>query len=104
MNKPILVFKFGGASVKDGDAIINVVRILERYNTHNILLVVSAMGKTTNNLEHTFQAFMERDLDVFTERLTVLNNYHTEIINSLFKPQEAGKLRNELQLVLEHTR
>ena len=99
MNKPILVFKFGGASVKDGDAIINVVRILERYNTHNILLVVSAMGKTTNNLEHTFQAFMERDLDVFTERLTVLNNYHTEIINSLFKPQEARKLRNELQII-----
>ncbi len=58
MKKPLLVFKFGGASVKDASAISNVVAILERYNTQNILLVVSAMGKTTNNLEHAFEAFI----------------------------------------------
>ena len=45
MKKSLLVFKFGGASVKDADAISNVVAILERYSTQNILLVVSGNGQ-----------------------------------------------------------
>ncbi|MGY8989903.1 MAG: amino acid kinase family protein [Flavobacteriales bacterium] len=47
----MLVFKFGGASVKDGDAVKNVESILREYPGQKIVAVVSAMGKTTNLLE-----------------------------------------------------
>ncbi|MEP5431815.1 MAG: aspartate kinase, partial [Flavobacteriaceae bacterium] len=42
------VFKFGGASVKDANAVKNVVKVLREVGYDNTLLVVSAMGKTTN--------------------------------------------------------
>ncbi len=45
------VFKFGGASVKDASAIRNVAEVLQRYDKDKRVVVVSAMGKTTNALE-----------------------------------------------------
>ena len=45
------VFKFGGASVSTVERIKNVGEILKRYSNEKILIVVSAMGKTTNALE-----------------------------------------------------
>ena len=42
------IFKFGGASVKDADGIHNMYRVLEQTGHENTLIVVSAMGKTTN--------------------------------------------------------
>lgn len=44
------VFKFGGASVKNADAVKGLVKILNGYN-ENLVVVVSAMGKTTDLLE-----------------------------------------------------
>ncbi len=45
------VFKFGGASVKDADSVKNVAAILTKFQKEKLLVVVSAMGKTTNALE-----------------------------------------------------
>jgi aspartate kinase len=45
------VFKFGGASVKDAEGVKNVVSVLQTVGYDNVLLVVSAMGKSTNALE-----------------------------------------------------
>nr|MDQ3101316.1 aspartate kinase [Bacteroidota bacterium] len=45
------VFKFGGASVKDADGVRNVANVLRHFPGEEILVVVSAMGKTTNALE-----------------------------------------------------
>jgi aspartate kinase len=45
------IFKFGGASVKDAAGIKNVYSVLEQVGYSDVLLVVSAMGKTTNALE-----------------------------------------------------
>ena len=45
------VFKFGGASVKDAAAVKNVANIIARYNDRPLVVVVSAMAKTTNALE-----------------------------------------------------
>ena len=44
------VFKFGGASVKDAEGIKNVHQVLKTVGYEHVLLVVSAMGKTTNAL------------------------------------------------------
>ena len=51
------VFKFGGASVKDAPAIENLKNILQRYENEQLVVVISAMGKTTN--------FMEKMLDAY---------------------------------------
>ncbi len=50
-----VVYKFGGASVKDADAIKNVGNIIEALPSHRLMIVVSAMGKTTNALEEVVQ-------------------------------------------------
>ena len=51
------VFKFGGASVNSIDRIKNVGAILQQYSGQKLLVVVSAMGKTTNALEKVVEAF-----------------------------------------------
>lgn len=53
----IKVFKFGGASVKDSDGIKNVGKILSDSQGQKIIVVVSAMGKTTNALEQVVAHF-----------------------------------------------
>ena len=45
------VFKFGGASVKDAAGVRNVERIVRLEGANDLMVVVSAMGKTTNALE-----------------------------------------------------
>ena len=53
------VYKFGGASVKDADGVRNVARVL-RYTGHEgVLVVISAMGKTTNALENALRTYLE---------------------------------------------
>ncbi|QMU27950.1 aspartate kinase [Adhaeribacter radiodurans] len=81
------VFKFGGASVKDAAAVRNVGTILKSQPPDNnfILVVVSAMGKTTNGLEQVFeQAFQQLD---FTSALNNLKQYHYQILQDLFTAQ-----------------
>lgn len=57
----IKVFKFGGASVKDSDAFRNVAGILSRYAKDKIVVVVSALGKTTNALELVVKGHYAQD-------------------------------------------
>jgi aspartate kinase len=47
----VKVFKFGGASVKDANAVKNMASIILANNQEKLIIVVSAMGKTTNDLE-----------------------------------------------------
>ncbi|WP_223650026.1 aspartate kinase [Hymenobacter psoromatis] len=69
------VYKFGGASVKDAAAILNLCRIVKEYGgVGPLLIVVSAMGKTTNALEEIFGlAYAGKD---YTAPLEVLESFH----------------------------
>ena len=51
------VFKFGGASVNTVERIQNLARILQPYSGEKIMVIISAMGKTTNALEKVAEAF-----------------------------------------------
>ncbi len=53
------VFKFGGASVNSVDRIRNLATILGNYKGEKIMVIISAMGKTTNALEKVTEAFFE---------------------------------------------
>ncbi|ANI89262.1 aspartate kinase [Arachidicoccus ginsenosidimutans] len=57
------VFKFGGASVQDVDHIRHVAKIIEQYQDEKLLIVVSAMGKTTNALEKVAESFYAQRKD-----------------------------------------
>ena len=61
------VFKFGGASINSVERIQNVAKILQTYSEEKILIIISAMGKTTNALEKVVDAFFEgRNADALT--------------------------------------
>lgn len=77
----MLVFKFGGASVKDAEAVKNVGRILGKYQDEQILVVISAMGKTTNLMESVVKAYMAGE-DT-SQILDELKRFHRNIINDL---------------------
>lgn len=53
------VFKFGGASVKDAEGVRNVVKVIENQGFESCMLIVSAMGKTTNALEKVVKEYFE---------------------------------------------
>lgn len=79
----MLVFKFGGASVKDAQGIINLGNVVKSYEGNQILVVVSAMGKTTNALERLTNAYFNGTDDmhgIFEE----IKEYHYHIAHELF--------------------
>ncbi len=76
------VFKFGGASVQDAEAIQNVAQILKKYGEGELLIVISAMGKTTNALENILEKYWNGE--EYISGIHALKNSHTNIINHLF--------------------
>ncbi|WP_452224057.1 aspartate kinase [Lacinutrix chionoecetis] len=77
------VFKFGGASVKDANGVKNVIKVLEKVGHENTLIVVSAMGKTTNALEVVIDKYLN-DNDAFKAELQTVKTYHEQIMVDLF--------------------
>jgi aspartate kinase len=97
------VFKFGGASVKSAEAVKNVKQIIGNYDD-NMVVVISAMGKTTNLLETLVKAYFERKEGKW-EILQQFKNYHTEIASELFGtnilPEAIEGLFSELESKLK---
>ncbi len=81
------VFKFGGASVKDADAVRNVVKVLQEVGYDNTLLVVSAMGKTTNAMEEIVNAYF-KDKQAIPSKISDIVEYHNNILFELFENKQ----------------
>jgi aspartate kinase len=77
------VFKFGGASVKDSNGVRNVALILQTYTQNSLVVVISAMGKTTNALEQVLSLRLSNQ-DYCVE-LNRLKDFHENIMHDLFK-------------------
>ena len=84
----MLVFKFGGASVKDAKAIRNVSNILNDYKEEKIIVVFSAMGKTTNLLEKINLSIYNKNEPEFKQLIKELNAFHSLILIDLFKDSD----------------
>jgi len=76
------VFKFGGASVKDAAGVRNLIDIV-RTRSQNAVVVVSAMGKTTDALETIVRTYVNRQTTDLQANLTTLRTYHEAIIADL---------------------
>ncbi|WP_421920612.1 aspartate kinase [Marinifilum sp.] len=80
------IFKFGGASVNSAEGVKNFVKIVQSFKDETIV-VLSAMGKTTNALEQITKDFYEKSDEVEAKFLE-LELYHLHITNELFPNKE----------------
>jgi aspartate kinase len=81
------IFKFGGASVKDAEGVKNLVKVLTTVGYNNTLIVVSAMGKTTNALEKVIDNYFNNKKE-FQSTLQEIKKYHNEILLNLFENEQ----------------
>ena len=81
------VFKFGGASVKDASGIKNVYDVLQKVGYEDVLLVVSAMGKTTNALEIVIKNYFEKKAEL-NSSVQEVKKYHNQILMDLFDDEK----------------
>lgn len=86
----MLVFKFGGASVKDASAVKNVAQIISLFPTKKKLVVVSAMGKTTNALEEIVDALSTNNYESYRYLVEEIIKYHLKIVDNLFLERHEG--------------
>ncbi|NNK86954.1 MAG: aspartate kinase, partial [Flavobacteriaceae bacterium] len=77
------IFKFGGASVKDADGVKNLVKVLNHTGTRDTLIIVSAMGKTTNALEKVISNYFKNKKELQSS-LQEVRKYHNAILLDLF--------------------
>ncbi len=97
------IFKFGGASVKDADGIKNVYSVLQTVGFQDVLLVVSAMGKTTNALEIVIKNYFDKS-NALQSSVQEVKKYHNQILLDLFEDEknEVFDAVNELFADLEY--
>jgi len=93
------IFKFGGASVKDANAVKNVVKVLQEVGYENTLLVVSAMGKTTNAAEDIINAYFN-DKKEIPSKVIELVDYHQGIVSELF-PNAQHVIYKEIKVLID---
>ena len=97
------VFKFGGASVKDAAAVRNVASILARFKGEKLIVVVSAMGKSTNKLEEIVAAEKEKNVGQFTALVNELYDFHIAILGELFA-EKHFKIYHEIETIFDQIR
>ena len=77
------IFKFGGASVKDAEGVKNVATVLKTVGYKNTLVVVSAMGKTTNAMELVIKNYFDNKTEL-QSALQDVKKFHNQILLDLF--------------------
>ena len=93
MAPALQVYKFGGASVRDADGIRNVGRIVREYGRPPLVVVVSAIGKTTDALEEVVEAFAKTDNALAAERFATIKQAHFALAQELFGADEESLSR-----------
>lgn len=100
-----IVFKFGGASIRDVQNIINVGEILQSYASDKLVIVFSAMGKVTNMLENVVEGYVYGETDPLIS-LQKVKNFHYNILDQLFEKKdsifnEVNNIFVEIEWILE---
>lgn len=102
------VFKFGGASIKNAEGVRNVLEVLKITGRSNKVIVISAMGKTTNALEEVVAEYLQTGL--YKAVLQPVKEFHQNITKELFGNEKLPvfhKIRSyfdQLENFLQHNR
>jgi len=94
------VFKFGGASVKDAKGVRNVVEVLKQTKMLEGVIVVSAMGKTTNALEKVVTYYLSNNEEL-KNVIAFIENYHMQILKDLFDSDNHCVFKKIENLILD---
>ena len=86
------VYKFGGASIKDYKSIIRLSKIIRKQNHDKMILIVSAMGKTTNSMEKIVLSYMNSYKNL-ADKLESVKNFHYDLIKDLFKKNSSSIIK-----------
>jgi len=78
------ILKFGGASVRDADGVRNLEKVLQHVGTEKTLIVISAMGKTTNALEKVIEYYFNSKHELQSS-IQDVKKYHNGILLELFE-------------------
>lgn len=103
------IFKFGGASIKDAAAVRNIYDLLQITGHTDVLLVVSAMGKTTNAIEDVINNYFEKSAGL-NASIQEVKKYHNQILLDLFEDDKnpvfaaLKKLFDEMELFLQNNK
>lgn len=91
------IFKFGGASVKDADSVKNLANVLNTVGYSDTLVVISAMGKTTNALERVIGNYFNKKNEL-QGSIQEVKKFHNAILLELFENENhsAFKMVSEL--------
>ncbi len=84
------IFKFGGASVGSASGVRNTATILESQKGAPVVVVISAMGKTTNALEAILSAYIGSDAPALVEAFDRLRRFHFDIVDELFPASDTA--------------
>jgi len=90
------IFKFGGASIKDAEGVRNVAKVLNKVGYKDTLVIVSAMGKTTNALEVVVDHYFNHPEEL-SNAILDLEQFHLQISKELL-----GSLSSPLDLKLSN--
>ncbi|MDR1582575.1 MAG: aspartate kinase [Prevotellaceae bacterium] len=90
----MLVYKFGGAAINSPEGVCNVGKIVSKCSD-NLIVVVSAMGKTTNMLEAVNTSYFERNTDNALQILSEIENYHYNMIDGLTEMSKPVKIKSK---------
>lgn len=96
------VFKFGGASVKDAEGVRNVASVIQKKRGDNTLVVISAMGKTTNAMENVIKMYFQDKQNLKTA-VDFVVDFHLNIISDLFESKTHPVKKQVLGLFNELT-
>ena len=83
------VYKFGGASIRDAKRIKEIPTILRHHNPKQLLIIVSALGKTTNALERILDHYVLSETAAMKKELSLLQKQHYDIMDELFEKGHA---------------
>tara|TARA_Y100001935_G_scaffold6785_1_gene5132 strand:+ start:99 stop:1394 length:1296 start_codon:yes stop_codon:yes gene_type:complete len=86
------VYKFGGASIKDCKSIKRLANIIRNDNCDKMILIVSAMGKTTNSMEDLVLSYTKSFKNLRT-KLELIKTFHTDILKGLFQKNHQSVLK-----------
>jgi len=96
------IYKFGGASVKDANGVKNLITILNTLGSEKTLIVVSAMGKTTNSLELVVRNYFDNKEEL-QYSINEVFTFHNKILNDLFNDNK-HQIFSDVKEILENLR
>ena len=82
------IYKFGGASVKNADGVRNLLKVLKTVDYNNTVIIVSAMGKTTNSFEKVVDSYLKKN-EYLSDYLFEIENFHQIIVSNLFDSESS---------------